>query len=40
MTERLRRMLCRFLGHRRVIDDRGEPVTRFWVCLRCGRFGR
>lgn len=38
--ETLERLLCRELGHRAEREERGAPVTSFWVCLRCGRFDR
>ncbi len=38
--EELERLLCRELGHRAIVDQRGAPVAEFWLCLRCGKFWR
>lgn len=40
MTWPFRRVLCWLVGHRLIIETRGEPVCVFWVCWRCGKFGR
>lgn len=37
--DRARRLLCRLFGHRLVWVD-AEPVSSFWCCKRCGKFGR
>lgn len=39
-VEQLERLLCRELGHRPVREESGAPVTDFWICTRCGKFGR
>lgn len=38
--EQLERLLCKQLGHVVVQSTRGEPVTAFPVCKRCGKFWR
>lgn len=38
--ESLERLLCRELGCRPVTEERADPVARFPVCLRCGRWWR
>lgn len=38
--EDLERTICREVGHRPVWHTRGEPVTSFWLCVRCGKFSR
>lgn len=35
----LRRWLCRRVGHVPLADERGRPVTAFYVCIRCGKIG-
>lgn len=35
----LRRWLCRRVGHVALADERGRPVTAFYVCARCGKIG-
>lgn len=40
LREAGRRLYCRWFGHRVVRETAGAPVTEFWVCTRCGRFGR
>lgn len=34
-----RRWLCRRVGHVPFADERGRPVTAFYVCIRCGKIG-
>ncbi|MFZ5440435.1 MAG: hypothetical protein ACOZQL_10525 [Myxococcota bacterium] len=36
----LDRFWCRVLGHQVMRDERGAPVTSFYVCVRCGKFWR
>ena len=36
-AQRIKRALCRRLGHEAILEDRGEPVLRFWICERCGK---
>lgn len=38
--EQLERLLCAELGHRADWEERGAPVTEFWICRRCGKFWR
>lgn len=40
LRERIERLWCRWFGHDWTIDQRGEPVTTFAVCERCGKIGR
>jgi hypothetical protein len=40
LLEDLERLLCREIGHAAVREDRGAPVTDFWLCLRCRKFWR
>lgn len=39
-TERLKRWVCRRIGHVPHKETRGEPVTLFYVCKRCGKYER
>lgn len=39
-TERLKRWICRRIGHKPIKETRGEPVTIFYVCSRCGKYAR
>lgn len=34
------RLRCWLLGHRWVVEERGEPVTIFPVCCVCGKWER
>lgn len=35
------RLWCRVFGHRVHLEERSTPVIPvFWVCTRCGKFGR
>lgn len=38
--EQLERVLCAHVGHRVTREERGAPVLDFWICLRCGKYGR
>lgn len=39
--ESLERLLCRELSHRIVVETRADPVvSEFWLCTRCGKWGR
>jgi len=40
MLEQWRRFLCRWLGHRWILDGRAAPVAMPNVCLRCGKWTR
>lgn len=35
----LRRWVCARVGHEPLADERGRPVTAFYVCIRCGKIG-
>lgn len=40
LKERLRRFLCRIIGHDFIVESRAEPITVFAVCCRCGEWVR
>ncbi len=35
----VRRWVCARVGHDPLADERGRPVTAFYVCIRCGKIG-
>lgn len=39
LVQRFRIWQCKRKGHVPVADDRGLPVTSFYLCLRCGKVG-
>jgi hypothetical protein len=38
--DQIRRLVCRFFGHRKVWFDDAAPVTEFWACTRCRKWWR